>query len=526
VVDFTQYQPPGVYVEDDSQPVVVATSQPGGSLVLVGPGLGYRTATETVRAYSTVASATRLANRGVYTTAVTGPPAIAAPVVKKMDGTLLTAGVDYTFVVDTSGGGGTANSVTSLVRLSADTDPTNVAVASPGGVVDGDQVVITYRYTNSLYYTPQIFDSYDLVADTYGDAMTSTPQINPNTTQVVSPITMAAKTAFENGAPQVMCLATNPADGTLKQQFVAAYTKLLADYRVGIIVPVFVDAYVTGANTSDLHTPSAVQGYITDLVTHLNAASAEGFGRTAIVGLAKAYDEVTLSVSALAQSVNNKRVVLAYPNRIGIYNGASNQSTEVDGVYVAAALGAQALADVVQRGLTRKTISGFTGLPSAIFQKMTKSFKDTLSKSGVCVVEQNRQGQLVVRHGVTTAMSSMTSREYSLVRVADTLFQNIQAGMEASNLIGEPIDDDMPQRVKGSVQGILETVKATGTIVDYSDLAVRQQSLPTGDPTVIEVRFSYLPALPLNYITVSFTLDLNSGTLNANAVSANTPTTA
>lgn len=522
-MDFTQYAPPGVYVQDDSQPVVTTTSQPGSALVLVGPGLGYQTYTETVRLYSTSSAYTLLTQRGAYVAVVTGPPAIAAPVVKNLAGTVLVAGVDYDFVVDTSGGGGTPNALTKIKRIASGGDPTAVGVASTNGVVNGDQVQITYRYTNSLYFTPQLFADFDLVSTTYGDPLVADPVGSPNTDQVLSPITLAAKVAFENNASQVLCLATNPSDGNLKAQFVAAYAKLESDYRVGVIVPVFADTYVTGVNTSDLHTPSAVQGYLTDLATHLSSSATDGFGRTAIVGLAKGYVESTLSIDLLAESVVNKRIVLAYPNRVVLYNGASNQTAEVDGVYLAAALGGVALSNVVQRGLTHKTVNSFTGLPSAIFQRMTRTFKNTLSASGVLVVEQTRTGTLSVRHGVTTDMSAMTTREYSLVRIADTLFQSIQAGMENSNLIGEPIDGDMLTRVKGALAGILEQQKAYSVILDYNNLAVRQQASPTGDPTIIECRFAYVPALPLNYISVSFTLDLSGA--SGSIVNSTVPTT-
>lgn len=525
MVDFTQYQPPGVYVEDDSQPAVVSTSQPGGSLVLVGPGLGYKTYTETVRAYSLVGSATALAQRGVYTVAVAGPPAIPAPVVRRLDGTLINAGEDYDFVIDVSGGGGAANAVTTLVRIPDGGDPSEVGTPSPNGVVDGEQVTITYAYTSTQYYTPQTFDSYDLVADTYGDPLVTEAVLNPNENQVISPLTLAAKVAFENGVPSIICVATDPSDGTMRQQFVAAYAKLLSNSDVGVIVPVFVDGYGTGLDVSDYHTPSEVLGYLSDLAIHLAASATDGFGRIAITGLAKDYDETTMTIDDLAQTVSNKRIVLAYPNRAVVYNGSNNQTTEVDGVYFAVALGAVALSDVVQRSLTRKSVTGFQGIPSQVFQRMTKSFKDTLSKSGVLVIEQNRLGRLWVRHGVTTDMTSMTSREISLIRIADTLFQQIQSGMENSNLIGEPIDVDMLTRVKGALQGILEQVKAAGTITDYNNLSVRQQSIPAGDPTVIECRFAYQPPLPLNYITVSFTIDLTSGTVAGNAVPNNIPTT-
>jgi hypothetical protein len=47
-----------------------------------------------------------------------------------------------------------------------------------------------------------------------------------------------------------------------------------------------------------------------------------------------------------------------------------------------------------------------------------------------------------------------------------------------------------------------------GAIVGYSGLGAR--SLAPSYPTVIEVRFNYAPAYPLNYIQIVFALDLTA----------------
>jgi len=47
--------------------------------------------------------------------------------------------------------------------------------------------------------------------------------------------------------------------------------------------------------------------------------------------------------------------------------------------------------------------------------------------------------------------------------------------------------------------------------VSYTGLTVSQSAYPGGDPTVISVSFSYAPAVPLNYIQVTFAIDLSTG---------------
>ena len=148
---------------------------------------------------------------------------------------------------------------------------------------------------------------------------------------------------------------------------------------------------------------------------------------------------------------------------------------------------------------------------------MTTAFKDNLSKNGVSVTELDRLSRKTVRHGVTTDMSALNYREISLVRTADTLYQMLYTGLEAADLIGQPITLDTTSNVKNIVSGILERAKGDETIIDWQNLLVRQQTTPLGDPTIIEVKFAYRPAVPLNYLSVKFKIDLSSGTVTTTA---------
>jgi hypothetical protein len=510
--DFTSYVPPGVYVQDTSQPVVTPTTVTTNTVTIIGPSIGYQTNTELVPVYWN--SNTALTKRGIFVTAVTGPPPIGAPVVKDVNGVTQVYGVDYTFVVDASGTGGAANAVTYIKRLGPVGTPSGPSPTS--GLADGASVYVTYNYADTTYYTPQEFTDPSQIAATYGAAVSGTVPANPNATQVVCPLTLAAQIAMANGASNILALPTNPADGTLKEQFVAAYAKIVANYTAQLIVPLFVDGTPDSTGTpGDAHTADAVLALIQDVNTHCVTASDDGFGRIAFVGFEPNYDSATRNYDAVARQIASKRTVLAYPNQMSFYNTRLAQTTVVAGYYLAAAMAGALAGGDVARGLTSVSVTGFNSIPPALAQLQTKSFKDNLSKAGVSVVEQTRTGTLAVRHGLTTDMSSLTTREISLVRTGDVLFELVQTGMDAAGLIGEPIDVDMTTRVKGALTGILERAVTDSVIRAYTDVAVRQQSLPSGDPSVIEAQFAYSPLVPLNYITVTFAIDLSSGDITA-----------
>lgn len=505
--DFTSYVPPGVYVQDTSLPVVTPTTVPTNVVTVIGPAQGYQTTTDVVQIYFGTNSP--LSKRGIFATAVTGPPAIAAPVVKDASGATMVSGTDYSFVVDTSGGGGAANAVTYIKRLG-----TNAGTPSPGGLHDGDTVYVTYSYADTTYYAPQEFSDPSQISATYGAALTSTAPTNPNASQVICALTLAAQVAMANGASSVLCLATNPADGTVKEQFLAAYAKIQADYRASLIVPLFVNgAPESGGDAADTTDADAVLALVQDANVHCVNATSDGFGRMCFIGVESGYMVADRGFDVLATTVHSKRTVLAYPNQLSFYNSLLAQTTVVSGYYLAAAMAGRLAGGDVERGLTKVEVTGFNGIPAVLAQQQTNTFKNSLSKAGVAVAEVLQTGALSIRHGVTTDVSDLTSREISLVRIGDVLFELVKTGMDSAGLIGQPIDEDMTTKVKGALIGILETAISNNVILSYGNVAVRQQALPSGDPSIIEAQFAYSPAVPANYITVTFAIDLTSGSL-------------
>jgi hypothetical protein len=412
-----------------------------------------------------------------------------------------------------------------LTRL-ADGTVGTPAVQTAGGVKPGDTLVVAYCYTNAAYFTPLLFDSYDSIVDTYGQPLLTTPITTPGQSPITSPLSLAAAVAFQNGATRLICVATDPTPvvpsgggaavvPAFDAQLRAAYDKTLGDYRVGVIVPVLAD----GGNGA----LATFQQYGLDLKNHVVGSSADGYQRIGILGgqanaigtvpsVPPPFETVAQAISA---TPGGARVILAYPNRLSYYNPATNTPIEVDGFYLAAAIGGVLEANPVNQSLTRQQVVGFTGLPASITRLCTKPFKDNLSSKGVLVVEVDRQNRLIIRHGLSTDTSNVITREVSITRARDALFEALQIGLDNSGLIGSPIDYETTTRIKGAVAGILESLVQVETIIAYTNLQVRQQSLATGgDPTVIEVRFAYQPAVPLNYIVVTFSLDLTTGNVN------------
>lgn len=489
--DFTtSYNPPGVYVQEDSTSALVANVGVGPTVVaLVGPSVGYRSATEAVT-LSGIAPVT-LANAGIYGPAASGPNA-GTFVVSAADGTVYPAS-EYT-VTAVAGPDGIANS---------EDDTYTLERTAGSDIPDGAAVYVRYRYTDAAYYSAKRLRDFDDVKDNFG------LPFDLATGEIISPLALAAQIALENGAVDLVLVPTRDSGGVATRAGLSdAYNEVNAFFDVNVVVP------VTEGLTGTTLAPGDTTNVANDLRAFIDASSGEGDYRVGILGYDKA---VAINPATVAAAVASQRIVLAWPNRLSYYIGPLNRSIEVGGSYLAAAYAGRLATLGPSIPLTKKTIRGFAGIPSSLMSTMSTTQKNTWSAAGVAVTEVTRNGSLSVRHGTTTNPSNLSTRELSVVRARDALIALIQDTMDRASLIGTPIDDLTPANIKGVVQGVLETAKTAKIIVDYFPPKVRQQSI---DPSVIEVKFEYRPANPLNYIVIAFAVNVQTGEIDTTATAA------
>lgn len=482
MVDFNIYQPPGVYVEESLDPIINVVGLRPGIMAIVGPSRGFRLGTESITFDETPDSETpvELANFGIDEDTIE---------VRALDGTLFQVDIHYEITSEVE------PDVTPVQVNRIDYDP-GESGAPADQIAEGETVIVSYEYTDEEFSKAQRFTDLDDVQDFFG------PAFDSSTGQVLSPLSFAARFAFANGAREIICVSSGTEDGgpVDPTELQAAYEEIETIQDVSIVVPLPVGVLATLGDPANLGT------IIEDLDTHCQNASDDGNFRIGVVG---GETTVTEDPIALASVVDSKRTTLAWPNRLQYFNGLTNQTVEIGGYYLASSYAGRLISLQSQVPLTRKRVFGFSGIPSEILSTMTRSTKDSWSSGGVAVTEPNRQGQLIIRHGVTTAVSGgIQTREISLVRARDTLVGLLQETVDGSGMVGSFIDDDTPGRVKGVVSGALELAVANGTIVEYLDLKARQL---VGDPSVIEVKFQYRPSYPLNYIVISFSVNTTTG---------------
>lgn len=472
---FATYQPPGIYIEEQLPNAVPVFTADSTVVAIVGPSLGYRRYAEAVTLTST--TAVTLTKMGIDTDSV---------VVTKADGSVAVVDDDYELVTDNG----------EDEQASTTDDTTTIARASGSSITSGETVVVTYNYTDPTFYDPVRCTAMEQVIDSFGQPLDAT------TGEIISPLSFAAQMAFNNGATRLVLLST---EGTASQEtkanLSAAYDILSAQEDVNIVVPLPVG--ITGTDLS----PGDVITLTEELATKMDTDGADGIYRTAVLG----YDlGVTIAPTDLAQGASSKRVMVVYPPKMDYYNAVLGRNVVVSGYYLAAAYAGRMSSLSIQTPITRKSLRGFAGIPTTVLSGMTRANKDAWSSGGVAVTELSRQKGLVCRHGTSSDPSSIYTREISIVRARDAMLYSIFRTLDQADLIGSAIVEETPARIQAVVQGVLESVVQRDLIVGYGQISVRQVSL---DPTVIEVKFSYQPAYPLNYIQISFSIDTNTGSV-------------
>lgn len=480
-VDFSHgYLPPDVYISEEPTTLVSVTGVPPSILAICGPSVGYRTYTEQV----ILGASSTLSKQGVDLATVS--------VTLVADGSTVDPD-DYTAAA--AGSTSTQDYYSTITRDSGATTPVDTAV------------FVTYRYVPPDFFSPTLYSDFEDVKDALGQPVNFDPQVPGDTTYqpIVSPISLAASIAFSNGAPEILLVATTPPGGgattdaqkstSWRNALKAAYGKIATDYNVNVVVGL-TDGIVTGDAT----------GTAQELRQHVEEVSNDGYMRTGVIGfptgVATAPDTLISS-----GSLQSKRLLFAYatPSGMAYFAGGSNAVYALGHQYLAAAYGGLLVTGEPQDSITKRIVRGFSGLYGV---PLSNTLKNQYAQGGVALTEVDRLGNLVVRHGVTTDPTNVNTREVSVVRARDTLVTVLQNGLQNSGMIGTPIDEDTPINVKSVVSGLLDFLAGLGTIVSYEGPQVRVASL---DPSVVEVKFTYKPAYPLNYILVSFSLDMTTG---------------
>lgn len=495
------YRPPGITVEETVTPQISPLLSAGALVALVGPAQGYVTRTDQLfLGGNTTPVALPELPTGASLTAVDSVKNFINPATPAEGG--YSSSSDY----QVSTANGTIN-------------------AKAGGLLEstGQWVNVQYQYVPANYFDP--IRLYDLgsVASRFGEALTT------DGTAINSHLTYAASLAFENGADSIVCqpLFTRQTPGNpTTARSNATYSNwatsstwadtlyVLRDIEdINVIVPVIGQGTTHNGTTFNVNDNSLI-AIFGNIQTHLYFMQSQDQYIIAILGEDSSADSTKATKSTVQGHAATLRgayggtiaeqTVLTAPSK---YKRAlpSGNSIYVGGQYAAAAVAGMLASRAVSSSLTRKSLNGFI----EVSDYRSSNDKNEDAAAGLFVIE-SKKGNVQVRHSITVSQATTATRELSVVRAKHRMIESVKDTLDRQIIGNLVADGNAPGVVQATVVGVLEALRQQKDLVDYSAVEARLLSL---DPTTMQVRFSYRPAFPLNYIDVVFSIDLSSGSI-------------
>lgn len=387
-----------------------------------------------------------------------------------------------------------------------------------GTIPDNTVVTVNYSYIPNNYWDPiRLFDQAS-VESRFGSSLSA------DGLSLASSVSMATAIAFENGSPSVIVqplfkratpgdptsLRTQP--NTSQAAALSSWSDTLFNLRdiddINVIVPI-VGQSMTGVTDSVLLTIfEAVQDHMYFMAQSdqwiVSILGEDSSGAATVTPSTLQGHADTLE--SRHGSVTAQQTVMVSPTTFKRALPVLNQTMLLGGQYAAASIGGMLASRSTSDSLTRKLVSGF----AEVTDRRTQADKDTDASHGLLVVEQ-KSNVIRVRHSITLDTSSSATRELSVVRSKHRMIESIRNTLD-TQVIGNLIADaNSPLVVAAAVEQVLAALLQSRDIVDYSTISSRLLSL---EPTTIQVKFSYRPAFPVNYIDVEFALDLTTQTLS------------
>lgn len=484
------YVPPGVNVSEFVTPSASPLLTTPNNLCIVGRSQGYIQRTDQITLNGTTATVLPNLPLGAALSAVASVTNANSPITYAVT-------TDYT------------------VNLSNGT----VTRVSSGSIPDGAQVNVVYQYVPADYWATIRLDSFGAVQNRFGPAYDS----NGN---VATPLSFAAMMAFQNGAQTLVCqplfVRATPGDPSTVQSQpndsqAAASTSwadtlyVLRDIEdVDVIVPTIGQSQANVNDAAWLAAVQTIQDHIAFMQSSENqyivSVLGEDSSASNSVATAATIRTHTTTLQSRQTGTVNQNIVMVNTSKFTVINSVGTNLI-IGGQYAAAAIGGMIVGGDPSQTLTRKTVSGLT----AVNDYRSKADKGTDASTGLMVLEQ-KGNSVVIRHAITIDNSSVSRSELSVVRQKFFMISSIQQTIDR-NIVGQVIADaNALVVISASITGILEALKSRRAIVDYGNIDARYQSL---NPTIVEVRFSYLPSFPVNYVNIVFSIDLSGGILTS-----------
>lgn len=208
-------------------------------------------------------------------------------------------------------------------------------------------------------------------------------------------------------------------------------------------------------------------------------------------------DEEASAYADIARGFLDRRVVVTAPDKAKAT--VDGLETIVEGYYMGCAVAGMRSARAPQQPLSNEAITGFTGVIGAQDRYSERQLK-IMSGGGLWVFQQDAEsGPVVIRHQLTSDMSTVEKREDNIRTALDFAAKFIRAGLK--NFSGRfVLTTNVLDAVSVTITGLGAFLVTNGVFLKFDITAVR---ISASDPTKIEIDVTVRAPYPLNDIDVT-----------------------
>jgi hypothetical protein len=372
-----------------------------------------------------------------------------------------------------------------------------ITITETNGVTAGNTANLTTYNKSGL--EPDVGDFYFLTVDyaktefpitTYTrirDVVDAIGDVN-----IDNRLSLAAQLAFSNGAI-ALALAQVTRDSSGVDASPQAYLDVLSQVESPLQDSGLKPDIIT-VTTTDQSVINEVRLHVEKMSTIRNKTE-----RTGVFGFA--VGTTPEQAQQFARNMKSERMVGLYPDGavIGLIDELGNvNEAVVDGSFLASAFTGLAVNPTfdVATPLTHKTITGFRRLVS----QLDSVTMNQTAVAGLTILE-DLVPNLLIRHALTTNMSTVLTREPTVIYIKDFVQQQIRAAL--SPFIGIKFLPTVLQDVETSVDNLLNQLVNLQIITDFQGTSAVQDE---NDPTIMRVETFYSPVFPVNWIVVQLNL--------------------
>jgi hypothetical protein len=246
------------------------------------------------------------------------------------------------------------------------------------------------------------------------------------------------------------------------------------------------DAYYNNANPEDwAATGEGASIFVRQAATDLSTTG----GKLATC-------ETLAEIAGGPTGFQNRRLVLVLPDQVGVSIGGLESA--VNGYYLCGAIAAMIGQQNPSQPFTNLPMVGFTR-PIGSNDLFSENAMSTAAAGGIYwVIQDNPGGALVSRHQLTTDLTSIKTREMSILKAVDYVAKLMRG--QVKRFIGRNnITKQLLEAISLGMQGSLASV--TGSVVAEATLDSLTQD--SDQPDTIRAEVTLVPFYPANYIKIT-----------------------